>query len=89
MMYPKRLVREITLLKGGKDILLQTYGPFGRTTTMETPLKNVSAQWGPKQAKTVLPVKVKGRFLMFQIYTQEGQFYNRLLFDDTIGRFRF
>lgn len=89
MIYPQRMVREISLLRGGKDLVVQTFGPFGRIITMELPVKEVSAQWGPKQAKTVLPVKIKGKRLMFQIYTQEGQFHNRPLFDETVGRFRF
>lgn len=89
MLYPCRMVREISLLRGGKVINLQTYGPYGRTKSMQLPVNNVSAQWGQEKAKSVLPLRVKGKWLMYQIYPQEGRIYNRALFDETICRFRF
>jgi len=89
MVYPCRMVREISLMRGGKTISLQTYGPFGRTITKQLPVTNISAQWGKDKAKSVLPLKVKGKRLMYQVYPVEGRVHNPALFDATICRYRF
>ncbi|KAL4238925.1 hypothetical protein ACF0H5_003632 [Mactra antiquata] len=88
MFYPTRIVREITVLKGGEKILFETYRPFGYTKAKEIPLRDISAQWGPKQVKDYLPIRLKGKRLHYLI-SVEGKFPDRKLFDDTIGRNRF
>ncbi|XP_045187148.1 transmembrane protein 223-like [Mercenaria mercenaria] len=86
--YPTRMVREITLLKGGEKILLQTYRPFGMVKAQEVSLKDVSALWGPKEAKSYLPLKIRGKKFPLLV-SQDGLYHNKTLFDQTVGLYRF
>ncbi|XP_052769891.1 uncharacterized protein LOC128209749 [Mya arenaria] len=91
MVMPARVVRELTLLKGGQKMLIETYGPFGFHRSFEVPLRDVSAVWGPKmveQEKT-MPLKVKGKRLFFQVYLDEGKITNKDLFDHSVAVQRF
>ncbi|KAH3858665.1 hypothetical protein DPMN_101290 [Dreissena polymorpha] len=91
MMYPSRVVRELTLLKGHEKLLIETYGPFGIPRTIEIPLKDLSAVWGAKsiaQEKT-MPLKVRGKRFFFQVLTEKGQIHDKELFDHAIAVQRF
>lgn len=86
--YPTRMVREVTLLKGGEKILLETYRPFGLTKAREISVNDISAQWGPAEAKHYLPLKVRGRRFPV-LMNQDGIYHNHTLFDKTVGLYRF
>lgn len=82
------MIREITLLKGGEKILLQTYRPFGLIKSKELVVKDISAQWGPTEAKGYLPLKVRGKRFPL-LLNQDGTYHNQKLFDQTVGLYRF
>lgn len=88
LVYPSRMIREITLLKGGDKILLETYRPFGFTKKQEIKLKDISAQWGQTEAKDHLPLRVRGTQFHYLV-DQQGIYFNRRLFDQTVGLHRF
>lgn len=86
--YPTRFVREINLLKGGQKISMETYRPFGMTKTVELPLKDVSAQSGPKEYYEHTHIRIRGQYFPYFI-SNEGEFPDKKLFDNSIARHRF
>lgn len=81
---PSRMVKELTLCKGGKNVILVTYGPFGNPLKREVPLRNVSCVTSRSQAKSYLSVKVKPKWFYYLVDIR-GDFHEPKLFDYTIG----
>uniref|UniRef100_A0A1A9VY05 Transmembrane protein 223 n=1 Tax=Glossina austeni TaxID=7395 RepID=A0A1A9VY05_GLOAU len=83
-MFTLRSVRFLILRKGGKDVALVTYGPFGHNRIMDIPLKHISAQQSRETAAVHLPLKVRNRSL-FYVLDMRGEFKNPKLYDYTAG----
>lgn len=83
-MYTLRSVRFLILRKGGRDVTIVTYGPFGKNTMMTVPLKAISAQTHREVSEVLLPLKVRNRSL-FYVLDMKGEFKNPQLYDYTAG----
>ncbi|XP_037810844.1 transmembrane protein 223 [Lucilia sericata] len=83
-MFTLRSVRFLILRKGGRDVTLVTYGPFGHNRIMTVPLKSISAQQPREMAEVLLPLKVRNRSL-FYVLDMKGEFKNTQLYDYTAG----
>lgn len=81
---PSRIVKELTLCKGGKSAILVTYGPFGSPLKREVPLKNLSCVISRSQAKSYISMKVKPKWFYYLVDIR-GNFHDPKLFDYTIG----
>lgn len=79
-----RSVRYLVLHKGGKDVSLVTYTPFGPNRIMKVPLTDISAHESRITAKSQLPLKVKNRWLFYML-DMRGEFKNPQLYDYTAG----
>lgn len=86
-MFTLRSVRFLILRKGGLDVTLVTYGPFGKNRIMTVPLKSISAQQPREIAEVLLPLKVRNRSL-FYVLDMKGEFKNTELYDYTAGLHR-
>lgn len=89
--FPQRVVREITILKGGEKLLIEVFGPYGMTRSFDVPVSKVSAVWGSKivEREKTFPLKVKGMRFFFQLYVDDGEILDQKLFDDIIAVQRF
>lgn len=87
MVYPSRFIRVIKLLKGGEQVFVETYGPFGIKRSRTILLKDVSAQWADRATEKYFPLKIRGKKLNFLVF-QDGEFFNRHLFNQTVGLYR-
>lgn len=83
-MFTLRSVRYLVLRKGGNNVSLVTYGPFGKNRIMDVPLHCISAQQSRTTSKVHLPLKVKNRAL-FYILDMRGDFTNTKIFDYSVG----
>lgn len=83
-MYTLRSVRYLILRKGGGEVTLVTYGPFGKNRMMTVPLSNISCKEMRTHTRSSLPLKVKGHYLHY-ILDMKGEFRNAALFDSTAG----
>lgn len=83
-MYTLRSVRYLILRKGGSEVTLVTYGPFGKNRMMTVPLSDISCREMRNRTKTSLPLKIKGRYLHY-VLDMKGEFKNVSLFDSTAG----
>ncbi|XP_053685707.1 transmembrane protein 223 isoform X1 [Sabethes cyaneus] len=79
-----RSVRFLVLRKGGKNVSVITYTPFGKNRIMDVPLNCVSAQESREAARVTIPIKIKNRSL-FYILDKKGEFTNTRLYDYTVG----
>lgn len=79
-----RSVRYLILHKGGKEVSLVTYTPFGVNRIMKVPLTAISAQESRTSASSQLPLKVKDRWLFYML-DMRGEFKNAQLYDYTAG----
>lgn len=83
-MFTLRSVRFCILRKGGEQVTLVTYGPFGKNRMMTVPLKCLSAQESRESARVQLPLKIQNKSF-FYILDMKGEITNNRLFDHTIG----
>nr|CAG4642947.1 EOG090X0JX7 [Evadne anonyx] len=83
-MYSLRSINNIILCKGGKDVILTTYGPYFKLRSLNIPLENVSAVQLRSKASNQLPIKVKGYKLYFLV-DLKGQLKDPALFDASVG----
>ncbi|XP_017659302.1 PREDICTED: transmembrane protein 223 [Lepidothrix coronata] len=88
-LFPLRAVRRVTLLRGGSQVTLQTYGPlgWGRGATLTVPLRDVSARAHRAEAAAAVPVRVRGRPFFF-LLDKRGVVGDPRLFDLTVGAYR-
>nr|CAG4645960.1 EOG090X0JX7 [Lynceus sp. MCZ IZ 141354] len=87
-LYSLRVIRLLVLRKGGQTVTFVTYAPFARKRYMDVPLREVSAKLSRAEAKSHLPIKVKGTYGHFSL-DSKGEFTNSKLFDATVGLRRF
>lgn len=83
-MYTLRSVRYLILRKGGGEVTLVTYGPFGKNRMITVPLRDISCTEMRNRTKTSLPLKVKNRYFHY-VLDMKGEFKNAALFDSTAG----
>ncbi|XP_055924156.1 transmembrane protein 223-like [Argiope bruennichi] len=81
---PSRIVKTITLCKGGNVASFVTYGPFGKTRRIKVPLQQMSCMMTREQAKSYIPIKIKNRWFYYLIDCK-GEFHQPALFDVTVG----
>lgn len=83
--YSLRSVGKIVLERGGKTVTLTTYNPFTFAMNKEITanLSEISCQ-GHRTANSVVPIKVKDRWMHFLV-SSEGSYHNAPLFDRTVG----
>lgn len=85
VLYPKRSVRSLTLLKGGKNVKLATYTYFGKTTQFTVPLEEVSGMQSRNSKGATLALKVKGHWWYYMLDKRKGVFHQPDLFDHVVG----
>uniref|UniRef100_A0A2M4AY38 Uncharacterized protein n=1 Tax=Anopheles triannulatus TaxID=58253 RepID=A0A2M4AY38_9DIPT len=86
-MFTLRSVRFLVLRKGGDQVSVVTYAPFGTNRIMDVPLKCISAQESREAARVTVPIKIKNRAL-FYVLDMRGEFLNTKLYDYTVGMSR-
>lgn len=79
-----RSVRYLILRKGGKDVALVTYGPFGTNHILNVPLNCVSAVQMRSSRTTSLPMKVKNKTFYYMLDSR-GIYTNGEIFDRVIN----
>ncbi|XP_054707918.1 transmembrane protein 223-like [Uloborus diversus] len=84
VMLPTRIVKSLTLCKGGKTAIFTTYGPFGKTKQFKAPIHKLSCLVSRNEAKSYVTIKVKDKW-MYYLIDSNGQFIQPLLFDFTVG----
>ncbi|KAJ9575915.1 hypothetical protein L9F63_007227 [Diploptera punctata] len=83
-LFTLRSVRYLILRKGGDQVTLVTYTPFGKNRMLTVDVNKVSSQETRHNARVQLPIKVKGHHL-FYVLDMRGEFSNPKLFDSTAG----
>ncbi|CAL1297916.1 unnamed protein product [Larinioides sclopetarius] len=81
---PSRIVKTITLHKGGNVASFVTYGPFGKTRKLKVPLQQMSCMMTREQSKSYIPIKIKNRWFYY-LLDCKGEFHQPALFDVTVG----
>lgn len=85
--FSRRSVGRILLRRGGQDVTLTTYYPFGLTSAFTVPLREVSCVSHRSEVPAMIPLKVKGKPFYF-LLDKQGQITNPKLFDITVGAYR-
>lgn len=85
--YMLRSVRSVVLLKGGRQVYIQTYAPFRSLRGFEVPLEHLNCLQSRSQRSSYISLKVKGRWFYFML-DQRGLFPHPRLFDQTVGMAR-
>ncbi|KFM74260.1 Transmembrane protein 223, partial [Stegodyphus mimosarum] len=71
---PSRIIKTLTLCKGGSMASIVTYAPFGRTTReFKVPLHQLSCLVSRKQASSYIPLKIKNTWFYYLVDCK-GQF---------------
>ncbi|GIY86393.1 transmembrane protein 223 [Caerostris darwini] len=81
---PSRMIKLITLCKGGRTASFVTYGSFGKTKEFKVPLQQLTCVVTRDQATSYIPIKIKNRWFYYLIDCR-GQFHQPALFDVTVG----
>ncbi|XP_055529260.1 transmembrane protein 223 [Wyeomyia smithii] len=79
-----RSVRFLVLRKGGKNVSVVTYTPFGKNRIMDVPLNCISAQESREAARVTIPIKIRNKSLFYML-DKKGEFTNTRLYDYTVG----
>ncbi|XP_048476513.1 transmembrane protein 223 [Rhincodon typus] len=86
-LFARRSVSRVVLHRGGQQVTIASYLPFGRTSSFTVPLHQVSCVAHRTQVPSMVPLRIRGhRF--YYLLDKQGQFYNAKLFDTTIGAYR-
>ncbi|XP_012269057.2 transmembrane protein 223 [Athalia rosae] len=83
-MYILKSVRYLVLRKGGREITLVTYAPFGENRMRTVTLDKVTSKQSREKATVHIPIKVKGDWMHY-LLDIKGEFKNPQLFDFTAG----
>jgi len=83
--YPLRSVSQLTLLKGGTEVGITTYRPFGLTRYFTVPLDDVSCKRSRVASPTHAAMKIHGHSMYYLLDTRDGRFHEPELFDYVIG----
>ncbi|XP_055343190.1 transmembrane protein 223-like [Paramacrobiotus metropolitanus] len=86
-LYALRSVAMLVLRKGGQQVTVMTYAPFGFTRSFTVPIDNMTAKQGRQGVRAFLSLKIRGRPLYF-LMDMSGTFHNPALFDVTAGLHR-
>ncbi|KAG8183172.1 hypothetical protein JTE90_013691 [Oedothorax gibbosus] len=81
---PQRIVKELTLHRGGKLVSITTYAPLGRTNHFQVPLQQMNCTMSRSQAKSYVPIKIKNKWFYY-LMDCKGQFHQPQLFDLSVG----
>lgn len=82
--YTLKSIRYLVLRKGGDQLTLVTYAPFGKNRMFTVDLNNVCCKQMRSQSTSTLPLKVKNHYFHY-ILDMRGEFKNETLFDHTAG----
>ncbi|XP_053133674.1 transmembrane protein 223 [Hemicordylus capensis] len=85
--FSRRSVSRVLLHRGGQDVTLTTYYPFGLTSSFTVPLRHVACMSHRSEVPAMIPLKVKGRPFYF-LLDKQGHITNAKLFDITVGAYR-
>lgn len=83
--YSARSVRCLTLLRGGKEMRITTFGFLGRPRSFTTTIDRLNCT---SRSTSYVPLRVRGRRHFFIVDTKHGTLTNKLLFDHTAGMSR-
>uniref|UniRef100_A0A0B6ZWQ4 Transmembrane protein 223 n=1 Tax=Arion vulgaris TaxID=1028688 RepID=A0A0B6ZWQ4_9EUPU len=84
MTYPRRVVRKLSILKGGNDVQITTYTWFGLTRSFKIPVEHISCLQSRAGRGHHIPLKLKGKSFYFLV-DKQGSFINTDLFDFVIA----
>lgn len=84
LMYSRRSISSLVLLKGGDRVKIETFGFMGMKSSITVPVSKVSCQQSRHSVTSQLPIKVYGRSFYY-ILDKQGKFLNGRLFDYTAG----
>jgi len=84
VLFTKRTVRYLTLLKGGQHVQLICYSPFWRPRLITVPLEHMTCNVSRDHIRGHLPIKIKNYWMYF-LLDKSGTFTNTQLFDYTAG----
>ncbi|GAV00225.1 hypothetical protein RvY_11107 [Ramazzottius varieornatus] len=79
-----RSVHMLVLLKGGRNVSVTTFGPFGRLRAFTVPLSQMTSSSSRTSLSGYMRLKVKNRISYF-LMDKRGVFHNPQLFDVTAG----
>ncbi|XP_060614220.2 transmembrane protein 223 [Anolis sagrei] len=85
--FSRRSVGRVLLHRGGQEVTLSTYYPFGLTSSFSVPLRHVSCMSHRSEVPAWIPLKVKGKPFYF-LLDKQGRVTNAQLFDITVGAYR-
>jgi len=89
ILYPGRVVRSLTLLKGGQKLRIETYSFFNKKRKLTVPIHHASCYVARategKALDKQLALKVKNYQANFMINQKEGVFHEPRIFDLGIG----
>ncbi|XP_041037888.1 transmembrane protein 223 [Carcharodon carcharias] len=86
-LFARRSVCRVLLCRGGQEVTVSSYLPFGSTSSFTVPLRQVCCVAHRSQVSSLIPLKIGGR-PFYYLLDKQGQFYNAKLFDMTIGAYR-
>ncbi|PIK36705.1 putative transmembrane protein [Apostichopus japonicus] len=84
LMYSRRSISSLILLKGGNNLRIETFGFLGLKSSITVPVSKVSCQHSRHAVSSQLPIKVYGHSFHY-ILDKQGKFLNGRLFDYTAG----
>ncbi|XP_060110366.1 transmembrane protein 223 [Heteronotia binoei] len=85
--FSRRSVSRVILHRGGQEVTLTTYYPFGLPSSFTVPLRNISCMSHRSEVPAMIPLKIKGRPFYF-LLDKQGRITNAKLFDITVGAYR-
>lgn len=77
-------MKYLILRKGGKDVTVVTYTPFGENRMFTLGLENINCKETRQATRSQLPIKIKNHWFHY-IVDMKGEFRNTTLFDHTVG----
>lgn len=82
--YPRRAVKNLWMLKGGKDVKITTYSWMGKENTFTKPIEHINCLQSRTGAGQHVPLQLKGSSFYF-LLDKKGSFHNTDLFDFLIA----
>ncbi|EDV27092.1 uncharacterized protein TRIADDRAFT_22849 [Trichoplax adhaerens] len=82
--YCYRSVKSLALTRGGIDVKITTYGPFGMHRQLTVPLSNMSAMAKRNETDSPIPIRIRNYSFYFLV-DHQGKFLEPRLYDRTIS----
>ncbi|KAH9515333.1 hypothetical protein Btru_014181 [Bulinus truncatus] len=82
--YPKRAIKSLWLLRGGKDVKITTFSWLGRESTFKKPIEHINCLEARTGSGLYVPLQIKDKYFYFLV-DKKGQFHNTDLFDYLIA----